>query len=185
MDSSFAKLCLTQALFQLLERKPMESITVSELIERAGVSRSSFYRNYLNMNAILEEYLQMTFAEIRQNCAAQATTVRQYVLLFFAAVRQCQWEFSVLLKRDLLGMLWPCFYKMNHDRIQQMDVLDNRYQPYYFAGATCAMLCAWIEFGFADSEADMADNFIKSLHGYADIHADVPVELLWQEKGAD
>ena len=162
----------------------MESITISELIERAGVSRSSFYRNYLNMDAILEEYLQTTFTGIQQSCAAQATTVRQYVLLFFAAVRQHQWEFSVLRKRSLLGMLWPCFYNMNRDRILQMDVLDNRYQPYYFAGATYAMLCAWVEFGFVDNEAEMADNFIKSLHGYADIHADDPVELLWQGKRA-
>ena len=35
------------SLLQLLEKKDLKKITISELVERAGVSRAAFYRNYL------------------------------------------------------------------------------------------------------------------------------------------
>ena len=34
------------ALLQLLEKKELAKISISELVKRAGVSRAAFYRNY-------------------------------------------------------------------------------------------------------------------------------------------
>ena len=34
------------SLLQLLDKKDLKKITISELVERAGVSRAAFYRNY-------------------------------------------------------------------------------------------------------------------------------------------
>ncbi|KXT76473.1 Transcriptional regulator, TetR family [Streptococcus sp. DD10] len=42
------------SLLQLLERKSLSKITISELVHRAGVSRSAFYRNYSSKEEILE-----------------------------------------------------------------------------------------------------------------------------------
>ena len=39
---------------QLLEKKDLKKITISELVERAGVSRAAFYRNYSSKEEILE-----------------------------------------------------------------------------------------------------------------------------------
>ena len=49
---------LTQALLQLMEKKPLAQINVSELCSRAGVGRVSFYRNYDSMEEILVHYLK-------------------------------------------------------------------------------------------------------------------------------
>ena len=49
---------LTQALLQLMEKKPLAQINVSELCSRAGVGRVSFYRNYESMEEILVYYLK-------------------------------------------------------------------------------------------------------------------------------
>ena len=49
---------LTQALLQLMEKKPLAQINVSELCTRAGVGRVSFYRNYGSMEEILVHYLK-------------------------------------------------------------------------------------------------------------------------------
>lgn len=48
---------LSEALLQLMERKPLREINVSELCEKAGVSRVSFYRNYTSMEDILVRHL--------------------------------------------------------------------------------------------------------------------------------
>ena len=49
---------LTQSLLQLMEKKPLAQINVSELCSRAGVGRVSFYRNYESMEEILVYYLK-------------------------------------------------------------------------------------------------------------------------------
>ena len=48
------------SLMQLLEKKELKKITISELVERAGVSRAAFYRNYSSKEQILEEIFKNT-----------------------------------------------------------------------------------------------------------------------------
>lgn len=55
--------CLTEALLQIMERKPFSQISISELCERAGVSRISFYRNFNSMPEILVNYLSTSTDE--------------------------------------------------------------------------------------------------------------------------
>ncbi len=49
---------ITGALLILMERKPFESINISELCEKAGVSRASFYRNFKTKDDILIKHLK-------------------------------------------------------------------------------------------------------------------------------
>ena len=48
---------LYEALFQLMENKKMNEITVKELCDKAGVSRISFYRNFDYISDIPFKYL--------------------------------------------------------------------------------------------------------------------------------
>lgn len=48
---------LTEALLQLMRTKPLSEISVSELCDKAGVSRVSYYRNYNSMADILVRHL--------------------------------------------------------------------------------------------------------------------------------
>lgn len=50
---------ITQAFFSLLEKKDFDKITVSEIIEVAGVNRSTFYRHYLDKYEILDRITQV------------------------------------------------------------------------------------------------------------------------------
>lgn len=47
----------TEALLQLMEKKPLAQINVTELCNRAGVSRISFYRNYAKIEDILVKHM--------------------------------------------------------------------------------------------------------------------------------
>ena len=49
---------LTQALLQLMEKKPLHKINVSELCSRAGVGRESVYRNFDSLDDILVQHLK-------------------------------------------------------------------------------------------------------------------------------
>ena len=54
---SFSKSCLFDALVDLLEEKDLYQIGITELTEKAGVSRTTFYRNYNQISDIIVEFL--------------------------------------------------------------------------------------------------------------------------------
>ena len=52
-----------KALLALLDKKPFEFITISEICEEAGVNRSTFYLHYENTRDLLEETLNYMLGE--------------------------------------------------------------------------------------------------------------------------
>ena len=59
-SNRLTKESLEISLLQLLEKKELAKITISELVHRAGVSRAAFYRNYSSKEQILEEVFGKT-----------------------------------------------------------------------------------------------------------------------------
>ena len=55
------------SLLQLLEKKDFKKITISELVERAGVSRAAFYRNYGSKEEILKSIFESSIAKITKS----------------------------------------------------------------------------------------------------------------------
>ncbi|WP_313093539.1 helix-turn-helix domain-containing protein [Streptococcus parasuis] len=48
-----------EGLWELLEDKSFEKISVSELVERAGIDRVTFYRNFSNKEEVLKRSFNM------------------------------------------------------------------------------------------------------------------------------
>ena len=50
---------VVESLWELLEDKSVEKISVSELVERAGIGRVTFYRNFSNKEEVLKRSFNM------------------------------------------------------------------------------------------------------------------------------
>lgn len=62
-SNAITKECIESALILLMKEKPFSQITIQEIIRRAGVGRSSYYRNYATKDAILESRLDSLILE--------------------------------------------------------------------------------------------------------------------------
>ena len=51
-----------EAVMLLMEEKPYDKITVSDITEKAGVARQTFYRNYNDKDDVIFDYLMHTFS---------------------------------------------------------------------------------------------------------------------------
>ena len=60
----FSKECLLIALLKLMKEKNISDITIKELTDKAGISRSTFYRHYSLPIDILRDYLQPSFLKL-------------------------------------------------------------------------------------------------------------------------
>ncbi len=54
---TLARECIYTALLQLMENKSYDQITIQDIVDRAGVSRMAYYRNYQTKDEILEKHL--------------------------------------------------------------------------------------------------------------------------------
>ena len=48
---------ITDALLKLLKEKPIQEISISEIVDTAGVGRTSFYRNYETKEDVVKKYI--------------------------------------------------------------------------------------------------------------------------------
>ncbi|MCC8047607.1 MAG: TetR/AcrR family transcriptional regulator C-terminal domain-containing protein [Oscillospiraceae bacterium] len=64
MKSNFTKQCIAQALMELLEEKSIEKITVTEIVEKCGVNRQTFYYHFADIYALLEWSFSKTLTEL-------------------------------------------------------------------------------------------------------------------------
>jgi AcrR family transcriptional regulator len=58
------KECITTAMTQLLRKEKLSNLTISQVCQRAGVSRMAFYRNFDGLEQIIYEYYQPVIAEV-------------------------------------------------------------------------------------------------------------------------
>ena len=56
--TTLVKKCIVDSLLLLMNEKDFDEITITEICNKAGVSRMTYYRNYYNKYDIIIEYLK-------------------------------------------------------------------------------------------------------------------------------
>ena len=169
MPQSRVQEYITIAMFELLEKKGYAHITVQNLVNRAGVCRASFYRNYFTRDEVIERFLDGIFTEAYPRESMSSANVEECILHFFKTALKYRRQLRALLQRGLLDRVSMAFYRQTLEQIRHLQVLNNKYQPYFFSGASAAMLCAWVENDFAEPPEEMAHIFMESLQGYMEL----------------
>ena len=123
---------ITGAMFELLEKKDYTHITVQDLVDRAGVCRASFYRNYFTMDEVIDRFLDGVFTEAYPREAMSPANVEECIRHFFKTALKYRRQLRVLLRRGLLDRVSVAFYRQTLEQIRHLQVLNNKYQPYFF-----------------------------------------------------
>ena len=101
------KRLLKEALLELLDEKPLEKISVTDVCRRADVNRSTFYAHYMDTTALLHEMEQEVFSELpgADFLPVDVHDQRFFDALesFFTYVRKNERLFRILLVRRESG----------------------------------------------------------------------------------
>lgn len=98
------KACIQQALTQLLEKKAISDITVTELAEAANINRKTFYAHYSSIQNVVEE--------------AERETVQNLILLWESLSN----DYNVLQP----DILFRCLNTLYHGSLKQFSyILSN------------------------------------------------------------
>lgn len=147
---------ITDALFELLKVKELVNITTTEIIQKAGVCRSSFYRNFYLPEDVIRRYGITMFEQIAREIPIAHSGIRQHI----EAVNTYFWNhrerLSLIEQRGLFHLLEEPIMDHCKRQIDRMGAWSNRYQAEFYAGATTQMIRAWIHNGFEESPEEIA-----------------------------
>lgn len=158
---------LGDALVALLQEKEFDTITVQQVLDRAGVGRSTFYVHYRDKEDLflsdVDEFLEAmsTLLSRQHDASTRVAPVRE----LFAHVGEGQKLYQALVAsgriRDFLALAQGHFARAIEQRLGErgatMDkpaVLANA-----LAGALLSLLTSWMDRGRPESPAEMDDLF--------------------------
>ena len=158
-----------KALLSLLEKKPFEYITISEICEEAGVNRSTFYLHYENLSDLLRETVSyvvdgfssyftvdtQSIATQFLNCDLQELNfinekylypyllyIRENKRLFQAILsRPVTFETNVIFQRMFDNIFDPILSRFHYPRE------DRRYVMMFYLNGLTAIVKEWTEDG--------------------------------------
>ena len=176
-----------KALLSLLEKKPFEYITISEICEKAEVNRSTFYLHYENTSDLLKEataYVLDYFAScfpvdaasvVAQfaNCDLQDLKFinAKYLHPYLAFIKNNQQVFATILSqpttfdsKNISQRLFDNIFKPILDRFHYPKDEQNYVMMFYLNGIT-AIITEWLKDGCQKSIEDISAIIYICIYG--------------------
>lgn len=151
---------LTSALLSLLSEKSIGDISVSELIEKAGVGRASFYRNFKSKEDILQKHtdkITMDFVKT-QKLKYETKKFREYTIMLFEHLERNKAFCLTLLNNNLLYIIGDVFDKYF---LKNATTLDEQYKQMFTSGGFFNIFKFWLMDGCKESPEELADMFLN------------------------
>lgn len=161
---------IQKALFELLRERSIDKITVSEVVEKAGVSRTSYYRAYGSLQSVVDDALDELFARIEslapktEGLSAESEdrefehAISEVLSLYHDNADQLQMLLGGSADKTFRNRLFSFTLTTlpMSDETQEGMTPDMMRRTYMAAGTT-AVVCRWVENGCELSVEDMTD----------------------------
>lgn len=79
---------INEALADLLMEKPLDRITVTDVVSRADINRGTFYAHYKDIPDVVDHLIQQTFSAIRAAVTEQPVTADNVGIVLLGTVQK-------------------------------------------------------------------------------------------------
>jgi len=163
---------LGDALVALMHERPFEEITVQNVLDRARISRSTFYTHYRDKDDLFlsdaEDFLEI-MADFLSQSREQSRRIAPVLELF---VHLSDWRkfHGVLVESgkisDFLQLAQGIFAKGIERRLSELDrswtsqtKVEQASNAQMLAGAMLSLMSWWLDHGMPTTPAEMDDQF--------------------------
>lgn len=152
---------LTNSLLELLIKKPINEISISELCEMAGVGRTSFYRNFQTKEDIIKAHIKYLFRDWTDEWKNN-TELKFHELIYqmFSHLETNREFYSLLNKRGLTYLLKDLILDLCDFNPDQEAV--SAYASVYFAFFLYGWIEVWFRRGMKETAAELSDNLKRA-----------------------
>ena len=158
---------LLDGLIEFAGEKDWSTLTVTELIEKAGVARASFYRNFKSVAELVDygiEQMSLRYhaGKPAHNKDFHSREFMLYKFRFYQENAELVLAFHhAKVAVTLLDIITECEIEAWGDMSSNSI---SRYELYYYSGAFYNMMLCWLEGGAQETPEAMADEFLRILN---------------------
>jgi AcrR family transcriptional regulator len=179
-----------------MKEVPFDKISITSLVQRAGVSRTAYYSNYSSKQEILYDLVDSLIHEINQKLlpytdkiSGKAKYPREFIHVMLEVFDQQRYIYQTLYTAHFNHIILDRLNESMLSRLQDRSE-ENIYRIYFNAGALYNMFSRWIQSNDALSIDEMTDicltiyhtpmshennkrfNYIRRYYGTANINSD-------------
>ena len=153
--NTYVRKQILKSLLQMLKTKRIEDISVSDLVRKAGVGRASFYRNYVSVEAVLQQESDRLTAVWEEQFAADPSASSNALLISLLDFYKEHSRFYLALYKAGLSEI------VMHTIVDTFPIDENTPNPAAYLQSSLAYMIygwihEWIRRGMQESGAELA-----------------------------
>ena len=161
---------LAEAVKQCMKTAPVESITVRQIVEKCGVSRQTFYRNFIDkydlINWYFDRLLEVSFKEM-----GSTETLREGLVKKFRYIKAERVFFSTAFKVDEQNnlkehdffMIFEFYCRLIREKTGELPDKRTRKLLEMYCQSSIYMTVQWVLKGMQETEEELADLMIEAM----------------------
>lgn len=161
---------LAESMKNCMKTTTVENITVKQIVENCGVSRQSFYRNFIDkydlVNWYFDRLLEQSFKEM-----GKGETIRDGLIKKFQYIKEERLFFTAGFKGDEQNnlkehdfiMIFEFYCSLIRDKTGQPPERHIRKLLEMYCQASIYMTVQWLMKGMKESEEELADLMIDAM----------------------
>ena len=156
----FIKRCFGQALMYLMRDKKLNSISVTDIAAKAGISRMTYYRNFASKEHVLRTYMQILTQDYAESLGGKNAPHRdrEHILQAVQCFRE-NLDFVTCLEQENLGhiLLEGISDFLMACKPDAKDNFERACALQYYAGALYNVCMYWYRSGMEQSDEKVTD----------------------------
>ncbi len=158
------KMAMEASFKKLLQNKPLDKITISDITDDCGISRMTFYYHFKDIFDLID-WVCLNEAHQALNCLKTFDTWQQGLLEMFKTVQKSKSFFlnvySCLSLEKVQGYLYNLTFKMLLNVVEEKSAglnvtdADKKYVADYFKFVFVGIMLQWIKNGMKEEPEEM------------------------------
>ena len=161
---------LAEAVKRCMKTVAVENITVKQIVEECGVSRQTFYRNFIDKYDLINWYFDRLLEE-SFNQLGSGKTLREGLIKKFKYINEERIFFSAAFKVDEQNnlkdhdfyMIYEFYCGLIREKTGELPDKKTRKLLEMYCQASIYMTVQWVLKGMKESEEELADLMIDAM----------------------
>ncbi len=167
--TEFLKECMADALICLMQEKPLDKISASEIVEKAGVGRATWFRNFSSKEEAVTYKLLCLWQHwaVANDLDGKSRYTVDNAIYFFRFNYAIRDFHTIIYKAGLRSAIYDAFYEIMMPQLDEGSVEDrfDRYEGKFFSYGLFGLLDEWIKNGFRESPGELSRLYRRAITG--------------------
>ena len=156
ITSEMMKSYIADALLILMEKKRYTDITISEIVEKAGVNRSTYYRHFEKKEDVIKFFLDRISKDILEWDQATESNFEEHLLNVYKHYYKHKKQMMAIYNNRLSTLFLDILKKYLGAEVHKDEQVSIQYDIAFHIGGTFNHFMLWFSRDMADSPEEMA-----------------------------